>query len=66
MIRRTVRIAALFLGLILAAVGAHAAQETAPPSSGAGWAALVSPPENGFVVGRKPKIQGTFLKEVVP
>lgn len=66
MIRRTVRLAALFLVFFLAAVGAHAAQETVSPSSGAGWAALVSPAENTLVVGRKPTIRGTFLREVVP
>lgn len=56
----------MFLVLVLAAGGTHAAQEAIPPSAGGGWAALVSPAENALVVGRKPTIQGSFLKEVVP
>jgi len=66
MIRRTVRLAPLFLLLILAGGGAHAGQEAAPPVSGEGWAVLVSPAENALVIGRKPAIQGAFRGEVVP
>src|SRR5512143_2291724 len=64
--RRPLRPGAIVAILLLLSAGAVAGQESAPPSPGEAWMALVSPAENELVIGRKPVIRGMYLREVAP